>query len=242
MAEELTIPDRSQALVGFRCWRLKIHNPLDREATVRLSPYSMSFYDGKALGSWEQDTLSAEADCYRKHWSVTNHTERMPDAKCNCGLHGFATLEDALHYTGKSAVHPPLIMGMVAVEGKVLRQSKGFRAEKATLLALFDPIVVQSQPPERGAYSVYSYFLGRNLPLPGEGCLREEYGGKVAQYVMPPKLKDVPLYLHATPFDDIAFLREWARARNCELYADSIADEPLKWPNPAEAKRERNER
>ena len=132
MAGKVTVPDFTEAIIGYRLWRLKYVTTAKAQrdwgwrllSPVQGEGSSVEWKPGKAL----------RATC-RRPWNSNNRRRRnerrhrAPDLKCRCGI-----------YAGKSP-DPSLLMlfpmldlmvvGEVALWGRVLVCERGWRAEYA---------------------------------------------------------------------------------------------------------------
>lgn len=62
--------------------------------------------------------------------------KRVPNEKCRCGFYAYTSIS---HTELSKAQEPDHILGMVRGSGRTLIGSKGFRSEKAEVVALLDP-------------------------------------------------------------------------------------------------------
>jgi hypothetical protein len=60
-----------------------------------------------------------------------NHSGPAPDRDCNCGIWAFKTMEDLVAGLNRDHVHDLRVFGKVALWGRVIETTKGYRAEKA---------------------------------------------------------------------------------------------------------------
>ena len=228
-ADDMILPDRSRALVGFRAWRLRriSSNP----SKVVIGPLGFHTKDNP----WLTDDLVGEARCAFSRRSAKENRSRCfggtPSEDCHCGLYGYATLEKLQLEMSSCSHAPPYILGIVAIEGRILRWTHGFKAQRAMILAFFNPSVDGPWISSHFMREMYcSYFGVRGgLGLLGAEHLWEMHAHHISQYNYIPGFHDIPILHHREPFRDLEFLRGWADARNCDLYVDTIdPDEPLK--------------
>ena len=100
------VPERADAVVGWRYWQVAPSGLL-RSVTQR----RVEWPPGRAM----------RATCL-----VAGH--RAPDERCDCGVHGSADL-DALRQHGLCLAPEALVVGQVALWGRVVRDPEGWRGE-----------------------------------------------------------------------------------------------------------------
>ena len=105
MAEPGVLP-RADAVVGWRYWQVAPSGRL-RSVTQR----RIEWPPGRVM----------RATCV-----VAGH--RAPDERCDCGVHGSPDLE-TLRQHGLCLAEEPLVVGRVALWGKVVRDNEGWRGQ-----------------------------------------------------------------------------------------------------------------
>jgi hypothetical protein len=105
MAEPGALP-RADAVVGWRYWQVAPSGRL-RSVTQR----RIEWPPGRVM----------RATCV-----VAGH--RAPDERCDCGVHGSPDLE-TLRQHGLCLAEEPLVVGRVALWGKVVRDHEGWRGQ-----------------------------------------------------------------------------------------------------------------
>lgn len=114
-------PDLTEALVGFRAWRVDGHG--------FLAPWSLH-----GAGAWVPGTNVAACHMHRFDPSRAGARHRPPAAHCMCGIYALARFGDRrLHGHGDQAI------GAIAAWGDVELHRTGFRAEQAAVVALAFP-------------------------------------------------------------------------------------------------------
>jgi hypothetical protein len=122
----------ASTLRGYRSWNLKpIKTNIDSKPEWRLGSVGVNAW-------W--DGIEIVADCTRKGdftpaflWpghQAPVFPHEAPDATCTCGIYGWYEPEYALR------LHSGSVLGVVEYSGRILLGSKGFRAEKAKIIAL----------------------------------------------------------------------------------------------------------
>ncbi len=104
--DEPGVHSRADAVVGWRYWQVAPSGRL-RSVTQR----RIEWPPGKVM----------RATCV-----VAGH--RAPDERCDCGVHGSPDLETLLQH-GLCVAQEPLVVGRVALWGKVVRDNEGWRGE-----------------------------------------------------------------------------------------------------------------
>lgn len=109
-------------LRGYRSWRVSTGGEL---RSIR----------GTA---WEQESVEArcirlECDCPVCTYHIPDHAGKpAPQADCECGIYGW--------YTWEKAASPyavwPTALGVIEASGRIIVGTEGFRAEKATVIAI----------------------------------------------------------------------------------------------------------
>lgn len=116
------VPDALGEVTGWRAWRVVI------DGDIRLASVDV----GRTL--WHPGGF-ATARCVR------GVVHDAPDVACTCGFYAVRTREYlvglGIHY--RSATDHPVVIGEVALSGKVILASRGFRAERARPLRLKVP-------------------------------------------------------------------------------------------------------
>lgn len=104
--DQSRVASRAEAVVGWRYWQVAPSGRL-RSVTQR----RIEWPPGKVM----------RATCV-----VAGH--RAPDEGCDCGVHGSPDL-DTLREHGLCLAQEPLVVGLVALWGKVVRDHEGWRGE-----------------------------------------------------------------------------------------------------------------
>lgn len=171
----------ASTLRGYRSWVLRAVEP-DTAMDYRK--------DGWVLGSvgvgahWESKSITARcvkfgsvvAASMLKNWGIEakNKDHEAPHNGCTCGIYGWYEPEWANRY------HTGSIMGVVEYSGRILMGSKGFRAEKAKVVA----ITMGSSKVARDQFAKSIHFiehLKKFIEVMSEGTnnsiVRVNYGG-----------------------------------------------------------------
>jgi hypothetical protein len=106
--DEPGVLPRADAVVGWRYWQVAPSGRLRSVTQRRIE--------------WPHG-LVMRATCV-----VAGH--RAPDERCDCGVHGSPDLE-TLRQHGLCVAQEPLVVGRVALWGKVVRDHEGWRGEYA---------------------------------------------------------------------------------------------------------------
>jgi hypothetical protein len=119
---QFRVPDVLGEAVGWRAWRV-VRNGEARLASVEVSPTP-----------WHPGEF-ALARCLR------GAPHSAPDESCSCGFYAATTREYLLslgaYYRYEDV--QPVVIGEVAMSGKVIPASRGYRAERARPLRLHVP-------------------------------------------------------------------------------------------------------
>jgi hypothetical protein len=112
-AQEFRVPDAVEPIIGWRAWALIGGGG----SGPRLSSigYPCMWLPGEALA----------AECLR-----VSRCMPMPGEECDCGVHALNDL-DAVIENIPRPLWPPLVLGRVALWGRVIAGSRGWRAEFA---------------------------------------------------------------------------------------------------------------
>ena len=172
----------SRAYLGFRLFRLCL--AADAKKGYALVPTS---WVGAGDNPWDQEALTAEARCYGR--------PKGPHAFHACGLHAVSRLSDLEPLPN----HLPTVRAVVAATGMILRSSRGFRAQRMTVLGLFEPEISAT------------WMLRRKGQEPPSW---REWAEERA-----------PLLPFEQPFHDDDYVREFAFERNCVAYFDVVKTE-----------------
>jgi hypothetical protein len=110
---ETRVPDAVEPIIGWRAWALIGSG----ESGPRLSSiaYPCMWLPREAL----------EAECLRVSRCIP-----MPGGECDCGIHALTTLDGVLDAVPRPW-WPPVVLGRVALWGRVVPGTKGWRAQFA---------------------------------------------------------------------------------------------------------------
>ena len=107
---------RDEAIVAWRAWRLGTYDTADGRTDVflRSCVYAEYWPPGERF----------EASCPR---------HGLPSRACGCGVYGVTSRDEALRWAlwAGTALPNPIVLGRVNLWGKVLRFSRGYRAQFA---------------------------------------------------------------------------------------------------------------
>src|SRR5438128_10471616 len=107
-------PDLIEPFVGWRCWGVE-----ERSDGVWLVSHGGVVWPGRG---------PLLAECHERH--------AAPDEDCQCGIYALAERELPYYsYDAEGAWAYP-VFGTVALYGRVVRGSRGYRAEKARATSL----------------------------------------------------------------------------------------------------------
>lgn len=151
----MNVPDRSRAVLGFRRFGLALWDE-DIEILSLIVDRAVS----SKPRSWNQETLEATARCGNHNPSPNHHP---PSSKCQCGLYAHGTYISAISpYRRPHIKHRITLVGVVAGWGKILRWSRGFKAEHMMVLAFFLPAVRANADEAR---RITQHFKELDIPL-----------------------------------------------------------------------------
>lgn len=140
------VPDLSHYITGYRAWRITYRvrgqaRIVDTEERVDLTRVRKQRVDRVTLNSMVAGTREAwlrkqkaVASCRHRH-DHHRHLE-APQRDCSCGIYAKPTLVDAIEY-GYSERDPAIVYGAVALWGRVIVHTEGWRAQYAYPLWLF---------------------------------------------------------------------------------------------------------
>lgn len=135
-------PDYSMPLIGWRAWRVK---PVAKPVLAPLLHIASPWPGRKAI----------KAVCHgnRRHPNITvRELTYPPFFHCSCGVYALKTVGHLLRHDFRILSNTLMVYGPVALWGKVIRHSAGYRAQYAYPLALFvDPPELALQRPDRTA-------------------------------------------------------------------------------------------
>lgn len=106
-----------------------MHNGLLGPLGRYWSPLRFSFEITNRCNRWYKPNEMAVSECIMPHNISCGNS---PQERCHCGIYGMRTLEDVkLVIKGMSLYGHLLVLGKVALWGKVIEHEKGYRAEFA---------------------------------------------------------------------------------------------------------------
>jgi hypothetical protein len=162
MARKVEVPDYTEALVGYRLWKLKYVTTAKALRDWRwllLSPVAgenrrLQWKPGKAMRA---SCLARKDGNYRRH--------HAPGPECRCGIYACKTQ----NLTGFFTLFPMMdvmVVGEVALWGRVVVCERGFRAQYAypTRLSMFAPPWSDAKPDER-LQGMYDALLDYRVPV-----------------------------------------------------------------------------
>jgi hypothetical protein len=122
VATSVVIPDVAGEIIGWRAWNVV------GEHDIRLGSVTHTSY------IWHPGTKYVIAEC------SLHSTEEIPDEKHPCGFYAAKTREHLLsmsyhRYTDTDNV----VIGEVALSGKVIPGTQGWRAQKARIVKVYVP-------------------------------------------------------------------------------------------------------
>jgi hypothetical protein len=130
------IPDYSMPLIGWRGWKIK---PTMRPKLTALLHYGTVWPAKKPI---KATCRAAGTERIRHAMALRRYNEAPypPYFSCQCGVYAVATFEHLLRHTFSALPDMLFAYGPVALWGKVIQHSRGYRAQFAYPLALFlDP-------------------------------------------------------------------------------------------------------
>lgn len=138
----MNVPDRTRAVMGFRHFGVVLW-----EDRIEILSLVLERAVSNKPRSWDQRTLAATAKC-GNHSPNPNH--HPPSSNCQCGLYAHGSYSLAMNsYPRPDVRHRITLVGAVAGWGKILRWSRGFKAEHMMVLAFFVPAVGANTDEER---------------------------------------------------------------------------------------------
>jgi len=122
VAQAIVVPDVAGEIVGWRAWNV------EGDEDVRLKSVTHTSY------TWHPGTRFQIAEC------SLHATEEIPAEKHSCGFYAAKTKEHLLsmsyhRYTDTDDV----VIGEVALSGKVIPGTQGWRAQKARIVRVYVP-------------------------------------------------------------------------------------------------------
>lgn len=118
-------------------------NQLQKECTgpefVAGTIFGLRVFDVDFLGRIKS---ANQPHVWRPGWNTAvchspyGHHSPVPARNCGCGIYAFSGVRGRRRWTDKDARHT--ILGIIEASGRVLIGERGFRAEKARIVALWD--------------------------------------------------------------------------------------------------------
>ena len=128
---DVRVPDVVGEIIAFRAWKVIGDNPS--------LPMLASVTHGTTIwhpGHW---TL---ATCNGRDYCPASKDHGIPGESCSCGLYAALDREHLVTKMGYGREHqngPPVFVGEVALSGKVIPGTQGWRAERGRIARLFVP-------------------------------------------------------------------------------------------------------
>lgn len=140
----LVVPDLLEPIIGYRAWRVDSGGNLMSTGL---------FYYGHGGGWYPREPQASQ--CY--YDKLLHYGHKTPQEHCNCGYYAASDFRNIMKGSGKYAA-----VGRVAMWGKIIQYTKGWRAEYAY------PIEFKM---------IRSYYLGSRREARHRGRLVEENYG-----------------------------------------------------------------
>jgi hypothetical protein len=137
--EDLKMPDRMGEVIGWRAWNVVALGKLLRlRSKVHAAhwPTDDWVYSECSVGGWQRGANHEARKC------DASDDGKTPGEHCSCGLYAAASPEqlDDLAYASTYRNEGQItVVGQVAMAGKVIEGSQGWRGEKARVFKLYIP-------------------------------------------------------------------------------------------------------
>ena len=144
MAETIpeTIPDYCEPLLAWRSWSVTSINPVspdtnDQRMTVPhlMSSYASHWFPYERLEAKHQDRtgvwLTSMVPLPDVPCSGCPCDDWQPDTSFGCGIYGYKQSESLMRYLKGQLVFKPILVGQVALWGRIVEHKHGYRAQYA---------------------------------------------------------------------------------------------------------------